>query len=38
MSYEVWFGENGKWFGYHSLNIKWMPNGIKKDTKKCSRV
>ena len=19
MSYEVWFGQNGKWFGYHSF-------------------
>lgn len=19
MSYEVWFGKNGKWFGYHSF-------------------
>ena len=22
MSYEVWFGENGKWFGYHSFKYK----------------
>ena len=22
MSYEVWFGQNGKWFGYHSFKYK----------------
>ena len=22
MSYEVWFGQNGKWFGYHSFKHK----------------
>jgi hypothetical protein len=23
MSYEVWFGQNGKWFGYHSFKNLW---------------
>ena len=23
MSYEVWFGQNGKWFGYHSFKHLW---------------
>tara|TARA_B100000614_G_scaffold150557_1_gene133574 strand:+ start:169 stop:321 length:153 start_codon:yes stop_codon:yes gene_type:complete len=22
MSYEVWFGQNGNWFGYHSFKRK----------------
>ena len=22
MSYEVWFGQNGNWFGYHSFKYK----------------
>ena len=22
MSYEVWFGKNDKWFGYHSIKYK----------------
>ena len=22
MSYEVWFGQNGKWFGYKSFKYK----------------
>ena len=22
MIYEVWFGQNGKWFGYHSFKHK----------------
>ena len=26
MSYEVWFGQNGKWFGYHSFKHLWDAN------------
>ncbi len=22
MSYEVWFGKDGKWFGYHSFKYR----------------
>ena len=26
MKYEVWFGQNGKWFGYHSFKHLWDAN------------
>ena len=30
MSYEVWIGQKGKWFGYHSFKHLWDAKSYKE--------
>ena len=35
MIYEVWFGDKGKWFGYHSFKYHWDAKRYQERYKEC---